>query len=165
MGRKKFVHPRAAAAARARLARHSCLSEFPLDDTVDLTLSDNESAHNPDECNWSGSVNHMPSDCSDWYDSGNETKSDSEDFVELEGNELVESMNQIQGSIQYELEVALKETMTYEVFNEMKLTPKEWAMAENKRGFGYSGNSSRTQRRKGQQARQKADKDAELRQT
>jgi hypothetical protein len=118
--------------------------------------------NNPDdECEWEGGVNHVLSSDSgtDW------TKSDSDsdpqsDFSELEGQELVESL---QSCLEKELEMLGSQT-PYEKVLIRRLTLGDWKKAEGNRGFGYTGNSDRSKRRKEQQAREKAKQDEVLRQ-
>jgi hypothetical protein len=104
---------------------------------------------NDEECEWMGGVNHVLSSDSEFYWTDSDMDSDSEsDFSELEGQELI-------GSLQACLEKELKMLGTvtpYEQFTQQTLTTDEWKRAESKRGFGYTGNSDRTRRRKEQEA-------------
>ena len=155
-GRRKTFHPRAAAAARARLA---CHQHHPAeaDDDNDNLISNSE------DCDWTGGVDYEPSDCSDWVD--DDLDSDSEaDFEDMEGQELLLSLAELEQSIQKDLDAVLKPNAIDKI-NETQLTTKEWAKAEKKRGFGYTGNSLRTKQRNDQKARKKAEDNAELRKT
>jgi hypothetical protein len=137
--KKRFL---AAAAARAREGRAQ------------------KSHRSDEECEWTGGVNHILSSDSEfhWTDSDTDTDSES-DFSELEGQELIGSL---QACLDRELAI-LGEQTPYDKLSQQTLTTKAWKEAEAKRGFGYTGNSDRTRRRKDKEARKKGEKDAILR--
>ena len=128
------------AAARARAAKS--LNQFYHEDFVSTADSG--------ECQWDGTVNHIPSDSEDpdWSDMSD---SDSEEeFSELEGEELLESL---QMRLEKELEL-LSVPTPYEKIA-APVTSKQWAKAESNRCFSYNGQSVRTKRRVRQQAWEK----------
>jgi len=86
-------------------------------------------------------------------DDDDEDTDDNEEFMELEGDELLQSL-QLQG----EREQATIEASS--TFRELKrtITKKEWKKAESSKRVVYSGNSSRTQQRKAKNARDMEEK-------
>ena len=126
----------------------------------ELTDEDNE------RTKWTGGVIHIPDSESDSdrdFDPSSALESEpgsDEEFSELEGDELLESL-QRQAAEEAKL---LQKPVPYE---ELKrgVSGQEWKKAEAKRGFGYTGNSGRTKRRQEKVARDKSDKDAKLRNT
>ena len=106
-----------------------------------------------EECDWDGSVNvNVPEG---WM-----TVTDYEDDLlsELEGNDLIESLRSqmCKGAGSCEGLTGYQEI-------QKKISTQQWKKAERNRGLGYNGLSNRTQRRIGQQAREKASKDEVLR--
>ena len=103
------------------------------------------------------------SDSDSDFDSLSESVSESgldEEFSELEGDELLESLQQQAA----EEATLLQKPMPYEELKR-EVSGQEWKTAEAKRGFGYTGNSGRTKRRQEKAARDKSEEDAKLRKT
>ena len=110
---------------------------------------------------WTGGVNnHLLSESddsdSDFNDAEWESDSSGDDVDELEGEELVASL---QKEIEHEIQL-LQELMftPYERISTTK-TAKEWQKVERNRGLGYNGQSKRTQRFRREKAREKAEED------
>jgi hypothetical protein len=108
------------------------------------------------ECDWDRGVNHFPSD-SDWdslNDSDWETDSSSEsdfgDVSELEGDELVESL---QAMLEAEMQILSIPTPYEQILKPH--TSGDWKKAERNRRLGYNKLSGRTQRREALEAREK----------
>ena len=153
------------AAAHARAGRKNHLEDpepiCPEEESPDkLTNVDNECTK------WTGSVNHFvmsesdsDSDFDPWLASVSESGLD-EEFSELDGDELLESLQQ-QAAEEAKL---LQKPLPYEELKR-EVSGQEWKKAEAKRGFRYTGNSGRTKQRQEKAARDKSDKDAELRKT
>jgi hypothetical protein len=157
------------AAARARKGRAAAhknhlelkdpKSVHPEEETPnELTNVDNE------RTKWTGGVNHASDSDSD-RDFNPSSASESEpgsdeEFSELEGDELLESL-QRQAAEEAKL---LQKPVPYEELRRA-VSRQEWKKAEAKRGFGYTGNSGRTKRRQEKSARDRSDKDAKLRKT
>ncbi|KAJ7708564.1 hypothetical protein B0H14DRAFT_2646573 [Mycena olivaceomarginata] len=183
---KKVPAHLAAAAARARNARHPVAPTLPPQNSPepggpgsppaepdtqartilsfseselpDLeTVSDNEGEN---ECSWDGGVNHSISDSgSDWNSTENSDHANSDsdsDLSELEGPDLVQSL---QTQLEQEIH-ALGRATAYETIN-APISTKNWRQAEANRALGYTGNSDRTKRRREKKARDGADLKAE----
>lgn len=85
--------------------------------------------------------------------------SSEDEFSELEGEELVESLRRRQ---EHEADL-VEEVSGYEKLANSRLTGREWRKAENSRKLGYNGLSARTKRFHAQKAREKEKVDAEMR--
>jgi len=112
-------------------------------------------------CSWDGGVNHYPSDVGEtthWN-----SDSEEEEFSDLEGDELLQSLQKAQEKELERLENVSKPT----AFDKMSqnLTSEEWKKAESNRHLGYSKGSMRTRRRHDLEARQKEEKDSVIRKT
>jgi hypothetical protein len=147
------------AAERARSGRKQRLNSPSPEHIITEELPDDDF-----ECTrWTGGVNHHVSSesdsDSDFGLSTSESESE-EEFSELEGDDLLESL-QRQAAEEAEL---LKKPTPYEELKRNIQAP-EWKKAEAKRGFGYTGNSGRTKRRHEKVARDKGVEDAKSRQT
>lgn len=97
----------------------------------------------------------------EWSSGSDADEEDDSDIEELDGIELVESL-------QRELEskdILAVEASAYDTLNPHKITAQVWKKAESNRHLGYTGNSARTGRRKDLQARRKAERDAVSRKT
>ena len=111
---------------------------------------------------WTGGVkNHLiiSDDIDSDFDNTEwEVEYSEDDLDDLEGEELIESL---QKEIEHEISL-LEElnTTPYEKISQVNLTTKKWKNVEKKRGFGYNGHAERTQRKHRQRAREKAEKDA-----
>ncbi|EPS97533.1 hypothetical protein FOMPIDRAFT_1031940 [Fomitopsis schrenkii] len=94
----------------------------------------------------------------EWSSGSDADEEDDSDIEELDGIELVESL-------QRELEskdILAVEASAYDTLNPHKITAQVWKKAESNRHLGYTGNSARTGRRKDLQARRKAERDANI---
>lgn len=158
-----------AAAARAREARlnqqqsaNPGFEEINSENTApksNLALEINSD----EECCWEGGVNHTLSSDSEFYQTEGESEestSDSEEFSEVEDEDLLRSL---QENLAQELKMLASPTPYQEVLQ--NLTTKDWKKAEQNRGFGYTGNSQRSKERDAQKARAKAVQDEALRKT
>ncbi|KAF8977234.1 hypothetical protein BDQ17DRAFT_1440745 [Cyathus striatus] len=123
---------------------------------------------NVDECAWDGTVNHWASendsDDSDYWESEDSTSSsgsetDSEDeFFELEGEELVKSLER---QVWHEVEELEQCHVTgYEAI-QRKISKKEWKIAEQLQ-VTYTGNSDQSKQRHNKKARDKEVADSVL---
>lgn len=160
-------------------------AHIPSQVTIDLTHSDDsddapddrreaseptctpESFSSDEECSWQGGVNHIPTD-SEWEVAESNSTSDSgsdegSELEELEGAELLNSLQREMEMVDSLVPAAGRTPTAYELLDPRKLTAKDWKKAESNRHLGYNGLSGRTQRRKEQQAREKAESDAQLR--
>jgi hypothetical protein len=150
----------AAAWARKGRAKHTENGHI-VENDASQNFSDSE---DDAECTkWSGGVNHILSSDSDSVpfdtDTDTDTDSDSEGFEELEGDELLESL-QRQGA--QEQAERLKRITAYEKL-QWNIGGREWKQAESNRKLGYTGNSARTRRRHEKAARDKSNEDEKLR--
>jgi hypothetical protein len=120
---------------------------------------------------WRGGVNNhliiieLSSDDndSDFTDTDMESQLSEDEIDELEGDELVESLQK-----EIESEIRMLNNLSNEnAFTQITMarTKKEWKKIEANRSLGYTGNSVRTQRRHNEAARKKAEKDDGLRKT
>jgi hypothetical protein len=109
---------------------------------------------------WTGGVNnHLI--VTDVSDSDTSNSSDDEvDELELEGDELVESL---QREIEHEIQLLQELEPTPSILKTV-VSAKEWEKAEQNQGFGYNGRGERTQRKQRQEARENAKKDKITRQ-
>ena len=110
-------------------------------------------------CFWDGGVNHYPSDVEEtthWN-----SDSEEEGFSDLQGDELLQSLQKTQQKELERIENVSKPT----AFDKMSqdLTSEEWKKAESNRHLGYSKGSTRTQCCHDLEARQKEEKDYEIR--
>ena len=85
--------------------------------------------------------------------------SSEDEFSELEGEELVESLRRRQ---EHEANL-VEEVSGYGKLANSQLTGREWRKAESSRKLGYNGLSVRTKRFHAQKAREKEKVDAEMR--
>jgi len=93
-----------------------------------------------------------------------ESNSSDDEVDELEGDELVESLQrEIEHEIQLLQEVEPTPSSQYERLKTV-VSAKEWEKAEQNQGFGYNGRGERTQRKQCQEARENAKKDKIMRQ-
>jgi hypothetical protein len=148
------------AARRARAYRWPKSAATPSANTVDfavnqLSCENDDEAHENECMDWDGSLNHFTVEELEQSDTDDddEDTDDNEEFMELEGDELLQSL-QLQG----ERERATIEALS--TFRELKrtITKKEWKKAESSKRVVYSGNSSRTQQRKAKNARDMEEK-------
>jgi hypothetical protein len=114
-------------------------------------------------CSWNGGLNHYPSDVEKTTHWDSDSESEEDGFSDLEGDELLESLQKVQEKDLKRLENVSKLT----AFDKMSqnLTSEEWKKAESNRHLGYSKGSTRTQRRHDLEARRKEEKDSVIRKT
>lgn len=144
---KQFLKAAAAArAAKAHKSANQTQKESEKGPTTEVLDSDSDGnldhMNVEDRCGWDGDVNCQASDESA---DGGYSESDKVELQELEGVELLQS-----------LELCL--TREHKLLRKFSL--KEWGQAEKKRGLGYNGLSARTKQRHNQKAREKELKDA-----
>ncbi|KAF9502066.1 hypothetical protein BDN71DRAFT_1500217 [Pleurotus eryngii] len=134
-----------AAAARMREAKVTRNQTKP---NVEDSGSASDTKPDVDMCCWDGSVNHVPS--SDEEPMGFDT--DAEEFSDLDGEELVASIEEEmkRKGMPLPLAIIMQSAGNIEV----------WSSAERNRALGYNGNSKRTKQRHAQKAREKEDEDA-----
>ncbi|KIJ26810.1 hypothetical protein M422DRAFT_272092 [Sphaerobolus stellatus SS14] len=153
----------AAAAVRAREAHHHRNTSVEV-----IEISSDEDC-DAELCNWVGGVNHCLSSDSGFSWTDSESNSNSE-FAELEGEKLLQSIDNQQAVLQAALEAELQQEIKdlakptlYNTLTQTKHTTESWKIAEKNQGLGYTGTSSRTRQRREQEARKKEVEDAELR--
>ena len=157
---------RRAAAALARAAKASkdtsCqpISNANVNPELPLPVTDSDSDI---ECtSWTGGVIHVFSDSEDehWADSDSTSENDSgfDDLEELEGEELIRSL---QIKCQHKLDLKQRAKPTPLAYNGLlhTKTPKDWKMAESKRSMGYNGLSKRRKREVAQKTQETEAKD------
>jgi hypothetical protein len=145
-----------AAAARAQAAKSQ--QPRPGDQILDVV-----------ECTgWTGGVNHVPSDTErdsddeDWKDTDldggdDENDDDDDDLEDLEGEDLLESLQNKWVLLQQEIEELEKPTPYEHILK--KTVAGEWKKAEAQRGLGYNGQSARWKREIAQKMREKEESD------
>ncbi|KAK0471172.1 hypothetical protein EDD18DRAFT_1367591 [Armillaria luteobubalina] len=157
------------------LSQNPVASEIQPDVEIqNIDLVDSEDSN--EQCNWNGETTHCVGYYadSDWEmipDSGNDIAEESdEDIEELEGDELKASLESavsaveqlwldINASMDAEMSTEAGGTDTTANLQDILMQHKSkavWRAAESKRNLGYSGHSSRSQRR-----REKDSRDAE----
>jgi hypothetical protein len=162
MGRPRKWHLLTAANARTAKQRKNAV---PLASSIEVTIENLETellaATGSDSevievTKWTGGVNHDPeTDNSDfsWDDTEVNESTDESD------NEY-EEMACLERAIQHELQLLYEPTPYDQIMK--KHSAAEWKEGEKNRGFGYTGNSDRTTRRRDQLARNKAKSDVKL---
>lgn len=156
--------------AHAREARHGAVKRKAYTSETSRTEEEEntgtpEPAPDIEECCWDGTVNHYLDDDNGFPDWIEDEDEDEDDIIEMEGPELVESLNKKFMEELETLEAAARSQKPTAYENIMQRhTKKDWEKAESNRGFGYNGLSSRTKRRHNQDARKKEKRDAVLRQ-
>ena len=108
----------------------------PETDTCPIDVSSDSDS----DCEYEGGVN-----CS-WSDSDSEDYSDADSLEELEGEELEANLNELRAELK-----GLVIPTKYDQFMELKAA-KDWKKAEKSRTLGYTGNSKRTQERRGKES-------------
>ena len=172
--RKKW---RAISAAHARDAKARKASSKPTEsvsspDPIEIEVVDLQSdeEQEAEATTWPGGVeNHELWGSDSEYSSTEEDlptedgelimDSSEDEFSELEGKELVESLQRRQ---EHEAEL-VEEVTGYGKVASSRLTGTEWRKAESSRKLGYNGLSARTKRFHAQKAREKEKVDAEMR--
>jgi hypothetical protein len=161
MGRKskkKTASIRHAHKAKAlQYAKNSeCAQDSEHESTSSAAQRGSKGCESESECDWHGGVNHFPSD-SDWdslNDSDWKTDSSSEsdfgDVSELEGDELIESL---QATLEAEMQIISIPTPYEQILKPH--TSGDWRKAESNRSLGYNKLSGCTQRRQALEAREK----------
>jgi len=122
--------------------------------------SDSDSESGVTVTAWMGGVNNhlIVTDDSD-SDAEWESNSSDDEVDELEGDELVESLQrEIEHEIQLLQELEPTPSSQYERLKTV-VSAKEWEKAEQNWGLGYNGCGKRTQMRQCQEARENAEKD------
>jgi hypothetical protein len=155
-----------AAAARARVGRAAQRKTIPIlpsspgpaaefdfnfspDPEPIEILTDSES---DSDCEYTGGVNCHDFDVdSDGYADEEWSESDEESVVEFEGDELENNLRELREELHA---LPYSEPSKYDLITGAK-TSKQWKKAEKKRGFGYTGNSQRSQQRHAKAAREK----------
>jgi len=162
MGRKSKQKTASIEKARAAkvLQQAKSLEQAPLNLDTGTTshtawLEDPEACESDPEsvCQWDGGINYVPSDSelsqsnSDWSTgSGSET----DEFSELEGDELRESL---ETQLQAEMDMLSIPSLYEQVLGWH--TSVDWKRAERNRNLGYNKMSDRTKHRQAHNAREK----------
>lgn len=140
-----------AAAARARegkqakkLARASEVIEISSNSGMDLEV-----------CSWDGGVNHEVTSDSEFCLTDSDDESEAEEFSDLDGEELVQSIEEEMKKMGLPKPLAI-------IMQSVGKTAV-WKKAEQNRAMGYNGLSTRTQQFHAQKARRKEAEDAILR--
>jgi hypothetical protein len=116
-----------------------------VDFTVNQPSCKNDAEAHDNECtNWDGSLNHFTVEeleRSDTDDDEDTDDSDNEEFMELKGDKLLQSLHP-QGERE---QVAIEASSTFRELQ--RITKKEWKKAKSLKRVVYSGDSSRTRQR------------------
>lgn len=154
--KKKSIANACKVKAQNRVNTNFDASESDSDDSVTLLTSTEVTA-------WSGGVNNhlvVSKNDSDFNDTEWDSDSSEDEVDELEGDELVDSLQR-----EIEHEICLLQELEPTPYERLMtvVTEKEWKRAEQKRGLGYNGHGERTQRKQQQEARERAEKDKIMR--
>jgi predicted Mrr-cat superfamily restriction endonuclease len=146
---KSIAHARKVKWFKANITAHS-ISETELDSDSDSGVTVTA---------WTGCVNnHLIVTDDSGSDSEWESNSSDDEVDELEGDELVESLQrEIEHEIQLLQELEPTPSSQYERLKTV-VSAKEWEKAEQNRGLGYTGRGKRTQRKQRQEVRENAEK-------
>jgi hypothetical protein len=134
--------------------RQACAHRWPKSASANTLNSAVNQPTCENECtNWDGSLNHFTVEELDQSDTDDDETDDEEEFMELEGDELLQNLQR-----RGEQEQAAIERSTRFRGLQRTITKKEWKKAESSKWGVYNGGASSTQRRKAKNARDAEEK-------